>query len=378
MIKKQNPGGASGFCVCYHTNELMIRSIITGTGSCIPETKVSNKAFSNAVFFEKDGAKSYKSNSSVITKFRDITGITERRYAQQNEKASDLAFIAAKNAIENSGISKETLDYIIVAHNFGDVAAESNRVNIVPSLGSRVKESLQIQNPDCIAYDLAFGCPGWIEGVIQANYFIRSGDAKRCLIIGAETLSRVIDPHDRDSMIYSDGSGAVILEASGSSTKGIIAHKTQTYAAEYAMLLKMEKSYSPFTLDKNDIFLKMNGRRVYEFALKYVPAVIKHVIDMAGISINEISKVLIHQANDKMDTAILERVFKLCGENRVPDHIMPMTIGFLGNSSVATVPTLLDLILKGNLKGHRINEGEKVLMASVGAGMNINTLVYQF
>jgi 3-oxoacyl-[acyl-carrier-protein] synthase III len=355
----------------------MIRARIIGTGSYIPEIKVSNDSFMNMNFFEKDGTKLYKSNKNIIEKFEEITGIKERRYAKSEQTASDLALLAAAGAIENAGIDKETLDYIIVAHNFGDVTDGSNRVNIVPTLASRVKALLKIANPDCIAYDLPFGCPGWVEGIIQANYFIRSGDAKRCLVIGTETLSRVIDPHDRDSMIYSDGSGAVVLERT-EGPEGILSHKTQTHAVDHAMLLTMDKSYSSYNGFTHEKFIKMNGRKVYEFALSYVPVVLKAALEKAGTTIDEISKVLIHQANDKMDSAILDRVFKLCGKTEVPKDIMPMTIGWLGNSSVATVPTLLDLILRGKLQGHKINKGQKVVMASVGAGMNINAVVYQF
>lgn len=355
----------------------MIQSAIIGTGSYIPEITIRNKEFLNTHFFEKDGSKLYKSNKSVIEKFQSITGIFERRYARSEQRASDLAYLSAVDAIENADIDAETLDYIIVAHNFGDVAYESNRVNVVPSLASRVKAHLKIQNPDCVAYDIAFGCPGWIEGIIQANYFIRSGDAKRCLVIGAETLSRIIDPHDRDSMIYSDGSGAVILEATDSQECGIMAHKTQTFATSQA-LLTMGSSYSPFTAEKNDLFIKMNGRKVYEFALTYVPQIIKETLDKCNLSIGNISKILVHQANDKMDNAILERVFSLYGEDTIPSGIMPMTIGWLGNSSVATVPTLLDLLLRDKLAGHNVSKGDTVIMASVGAGMNINTVVYRF
>jgi 3-oxoacyl-[acyl-carrier-protein] synthase-3 len=356
----------------------MIRSVIIGSGSYIPEVIVKNATFEKSQFFERDGTKLYKSNKSIIEKFQQITGITERRYAKPEQNASDLAFLAAEDALESSGVDKETLDYIIVAHNFGDVASQSNRMSMLPSLASKVKALLKIENPDCVAYDLPFGCPGWVEGLIQANYFIRSGDAKRCLVIGTETLSRIIDPHDRDSMIYSDGSGAVIVEASQDPSIGLLSHKTQTHAFREAYLLSMDHSYSEFVEDKNDIFIKMNGRKVYEFAISCVPLVIKGALDKAGISIEEVNKVLIHQANDKMDQAILERLFKLYGKESIPEGIMPMTIEWLGNSSVATVPTLLDLILKKKLNGHTINKGDKVVMASVGAGMNINAVVYQY
>ena len=354
----------------------MIRSVIVGAGSCIPDARITNEAFDQSEFYEK-GIRVTKNNQEIIHKFREITGITERRYATPGQKASDLAHIAAENAIHNAGLDRETIDYIIVAHNFGDVAHETNRVNLVPSLASRVKALLGIKNPDCVAYDLAFGCPGWLEGLIQANYYIRSGDAGRCLVIGTETLSRIIDPHDRDSMIFSDGSGAVIVEATHNTGRGILSHKSQTYTEQHVNLLNMEPSCSPL-LNHGNLYLKMNGRKVYEFALHYVPVVIKEALDKAGMDLRSIDKVLIHQANHKMDLAILERLFKLYGETDIPEYIMPMTISWLGNSSVATIPTLIDLILEGKIENQSLCEGQKILMASVGAGMNINALIYQY
>lgn len=353
-----------------------LQSVIIATGSYVPDLKISNQDFLSHTFFEKDGSPIRKNTSEIVEKFKDITGIEERCYARPDQKASDLGFLAAQQALDHSSIDKESLDYIIVAHNFGDVAHGSNRVDIVPSLASRIKYLLQIKNPDCVAYDLPFGCPGWLEGVIQANYFIQSGDAKRCLVIGAETLSRVIDPHDRDSMIYADGAGAVILEGSEGS-KGILSHKTQTYASEHALLLNMDHSYDPQSKD-HDIFIKMNGRKLYEFALSHVPHVVKTALDKAHIHLSEINKVLIHQANEKMDEAILSRLFKLYGLEFTNKNIMPMIISWLGNSSVATIPTLLDFMLRNKLKDQVINQGDKVVFASVGAGMNINAVVYQF
>jgi len=353
-----------------------IQSVLIASGSYIPEIKINNRDFLTHSFFEKDGAPIKKNTLEIVEKFKDITGIEERCYARPDQKASDLGFLAAQQALADSSIDKESLDYIIVAHNFGDVTHGSNRVDIVPSLASRIKYLLQIKNPDCIAYDLPFGCPGWLEGVIQANYYIKSGDAKRCLVIGTETLSRVIDPHDRDSMIYADGAGAVILEGR-EGNEGILSHKTQTYASEHALLLNMDHSYDPQSKDQ-DIFIKMNGRKLYEFALSHVPHVVKTALDKANIHLSEINKVLIHQANEKMDEAILSRLFKLYGLEFTNKNVMPMIISWLGNSSVATIPTLLDFMLRGKLKDHVIRKGDKVVFASVGAGMNINAVVYQF
>ncbi|GAB3955010.1 ketoacyl-ACP synthase III [Spirosoma harenae] len=355
----------------------MIRSVITATGSCIPDTIIRNQDFLTAQFFTQEGEAIDKDQSIILQQFKAITGIGERRYAYPDQKASDLGFLAARHALDSSGINPETLDYLIVAHNFGDVAYESNRVEMVPSLASRIKALLAIKNPNCVAYDLAFGCPGWLEGVIQANYYIRSGDADRCMVIGTETLSRIIDPGDRDSLLFSDGSGAIILDACSKGQTGLLTHHTQTHAHEHVELLKMGKPYGQ-QANSDDLFLKMNGRKLYEFALQQVPLVIKAALDKAGMTISDVKKVLIHQANEKMNVAILTQLFKLYDQECPSQELMPLTISWLGNSSVATIPTLLDLLQRGQLANQRIAQGDTIVFASVGAGMNINAVIYQF
>ncbi|HET6527446.1 MAG TPA: ketoacyl-ACP synthase III [Balneolaceae bacterium] len=351
-------------------------SVITGTGSYIPKRKVRNADFLDRMFLSADGTPIGKSNKETIQKFSEITGIEERRYADDNILTSDMGAEAAEKALASAALDREKLDHILVAHNFGDIRADNNRVDMVPSLASRVKHKLGIKNPHCIACDLPFGCPGWLQGIIQSDYFLRSGDASACLVIGAETLSRVCDPHDRDSMIYADGAGAAILEARDSDTPlGIVSHAARTDTEEQLCHLKMAPSYNP---EKNDnLYLKMEGHKLYQYALTYVPGLIKLSLDKAGIGFDEVDKVLIHQANAKMDKAILKRLAKLYDKNEVPDDIMPMSIGRLGNSSVATIPTLLDLVLRNKIDGHQIKEGDIVVFASVGAGMNINSVVYR-
>lgn len=354
-----------------------LNSVIIGTGSYIPTNVVSGDAFLESSFYD-NGLKLDKDITEIISKFSEITEIIERRYVDEDQVNSDIGIIAAQRAIDAAGIDKESLDHIIFCHNFGDVKSGSNRMDILPALAAKVKQALAIENPDCVAYDIIFGCPGWVQGAIQADYLIRSGDAKRVLVIGAETLSRITDPHDRDSMIFSDGAGAVIFEAQESTEDmGLIAHKTQTYALNYGSLLVMGKSNNPEACHEN-AYLKMNGRKLYEFAVSHVPQIIKKAIDKAGIDISDIKMVFIHQANGKMDHAIMKRVFKLYELDSVPENLVPMTISWLGNSSVATVPTLLDLVLKNEVKGYQVKPGDYTLFASVGAGMHINAFVYRF
>ncbi|MBP6040340.1 MAG: ketoacyl-ACP synthase III [Flavobacterium sp.] len=348
---------------------------ISGIGSYIPEKSISNTDFSDHVFLNEDGSPFGYPNEVVVNKFKSITGIENRRYANENYTSSDLGYFAALKAIENAKIDPETIDYIIFAHNFGDVKHGTIQSDMLPSLATRVKHKLQIQNPKCVAYDLLFGCPGWIEGVLQANAFIKSGMAKRCLVIGGETLSRVVDDHDRDSMIYSDGAGASIIEASNDDS-GLLSYESATFANEEAGYLFFGKSYNS-DLDPDTKYIKMYGRKIYEFALSNVPSAMKSCLEKSGLGIDDVNKILIHQANEKMDEAIVHRFYKLYGKTP-PKDVMPMSIHDLGNSSVATVPTLFDQVLQGKIENQEINKGDVLIFASVGAGMNINAFVYRY
>jgi 3-oxoacyl-[acyl-carrier-protein] synthase-3 len=351
----------------------MPKSIITGTGCYIPTRRIENRHFLNNQFYNASNEKIQKANKDIIDTLQEITCIKERRWATDDLVTSDMACLAAKEAL--NGQDGEDLDYIIVGHNYGDVQAGTVRVEICPSIAARVKHMLGINNPYTVAYDIPFGCPGWLHGMTIADYYIKSGEVKKVLVIGADLLSRVTDPHDIDSMIFADGAGAVIVESTEEDA-GILSHVTRSDTKNDIYLIFNEKSYCPDEQD-NKIYLKMHGPQVFKYALKYVPKVVKESIDKAGLSITDIKKVLIHQANEKMDRSIIKALFKLYEINDVPDDVMPMTISWLGNSSVATIPTMFDLIQRGKLEDHRLESGDIVVFASVGAGMNINSMVYR-
>ena len=348
---------------------------ITGTGSYIPKIVQKNEAFQQHSFLNIDGSEIPSSNEIIIEKFQAITGISERRYAENHLTASDLGALAAEKAIKDAGVDPETLDYIILAHNFGDVKSGSIQSDILPCLAARVKNILKIKNPKCVAYDILFGCPGWVEGVIQGQAYIKAGMAKKCLVIGAETLSRVVDPHDRDSMIYSDGAGATVIELLDEDG-GILSHETASYTHDEVYHLFFGCSNNK-SLEEDTRFIKMYGRKIYEFALSNVPNAMKTCLDNSGFDIKDVKKILIHQANEKMDEAIVNRFYRLY-KTPVPEGVMPMSIHKLGNSSVATVPTLLDLIKNNHMEGHEIKKGDIVIFASVGAGMHINAITYKY
>ncbi|WP_445732440.1 3-oxoacyl-ACP synthase III family protein [Mariniflexile sp.] len=348
---------------------------ITGTGSYIPDTIEKNTAFYEHTFLNNDGTVINSPNEVIIEKFQAITGIAERRYAKAHLNSSDLGFFAAERAINDAKIDPETIDYIIVAHNFGDVKYNMNQSDLVPCLAARIKHSLRIKNPKCVAYDILFGCPGWIEGVIQAKAYIQAGMAKRCLVIGSETLSRVVDKHDRDSMIFSDGAGATIIEAT-EEAGGILAHETSSFTYDEAYYLYFGNSNNQ-NLSKDTRYIKMDGRKIYEFALVHVPQAIKTCLDNCGLDIKDVKKIFLHQANEKMDEAILKRLYRLY-RTEIPEGIMPMSIQKLGNSSVATVPTLFDLVRNNKLENHSLTKGDVIIFASVGAGMHINAIAYKY
>ncbi|HEU4632354.1 MAG TPA: ketoacyl-ACP synthase III [Flavisolibacter sp.] len=354
----------------------MLRTVITGTGSYIPTEVVSNRDFTIHNFYAEDHQRIETPPQEVVEKFRQITGIAERRYAPANLNASDIATLAAQEAIRDSGVDAETIDQIIVAHNFGNVIKHTIQTDAVPSLASRVKHNLKIKNPHCIGYDILFGCPGWVQGLIQADAFFKAGIAKRALVIGTETLSRVIDSYDRDSMIFSDGAGATVVEYIEAGESGILASSAVSHTTEEAYYISMGQSYFPGS-DPRIRYIKMKGRKVYEYAITHVAEAMKECLQKAAVDIGDLKKIFIHQANEKMDEGIVRVLYKLFNVRDIPTGIMPMSIHWLGNSSVATVPTLYDLTIKGNVEDHQITKGDIILFASVGAGMNINAVCYR-
>lgn len=355
---------------------MALKTVITGTGAYIPPVSKSNADFESTTFYQADKSEITAPGNVVVRKFEAITGIRERRYVTEDLNASDIAAKAAEEAIANAEIDRETIDQLIVAHNFGDVKHGTIQTDILPSLASRVKNLLGIENPACVPYDVLFGCPGWVQGVIHAEAFIKSGMAKRCLVIGAETLSRVLDPNDRDSMIFSDGAGATIVEGvETDEDTGILSHGVVAHTKNEAYYLFLGEGNAPDS-DPNVRYIKMLGRKIYEYALNEVPAAMKKCLDDSGHHISEVKKVFIHQANEKMDEAIIKRLFEMY-DSEAPEGIMPMSIHELGNSSVATVPTLYHRAITGQLPDHTLNKGDLVIFASVGAGMNVNAITYR-
>ncbi len=354
-----------------------IKAEIIGLGSYIPKNIIPNTYFLDWEFYDSKGKIEGKSNEEIIEKFKAITGIEERRWLDDDMVASDMAIIAAQRALDDSGINADELDYIIAATNFGDVEKGSYFSDFMPAVASRVKNHLKLSNPQTIAFDIIFGCPGWLQALIMSNQFMKAGDAKYAMVIGVEALSRVIDPYDRDAMIFADGAGVAIVKLNDEENgSGILSYKAVSHAHPQAELLFNARSFNK-NHDQKARFIRMLGHKIYEYALMEVPLAMQAAMEESGYDVKELKKIFIHQANEKMDAQIIKRFYRLY-KMETPEHIMPMNINKLGNSSVATIPTLMDMVRKGELEHHELHKGDLIMLASVGAGMNINAVVMRY
>lgn len=351
--------------------------IILGSGSAMPCRVIKNDFFKKNVFYNKDGTKNLKSGAEVIKKLEAISGIKERRFIGEDEQSVSILFEASKNAIANANIDKNKLDAIIVAHNSGNMLPNKGAAfHTVPNLAAMLKHELEVSNYHCIAYDLFFGCPGWLQGVIQANRLIASGEAKHVLVAGLEVASRLLDPHDVDSMLMADGCGATIISASDASNKGIIAHATYSHTEKDLHNITMGSSLNKNT--PGECFFKMNGQRVYKYATTWLPRVIQQALDKANVNPREVDYFFFHQANGKMLKVIAKNLMELYAID--DDHFqnkIPTSIHFLGNTSVATIPTLYDLVAKNKMEGFKLEKNQTYVFASVGSGMHCNAVVYK-
>ena len=352
-------------------------SLILGTGSVIPEMLVLNSQFVSNEFYDRNGVKIERSGNEIVEKLEAITGIRERRYVPFDQDSIELMTAASRLAVADAGLDVNDLSGIIVAHNAGNMVPQTGVFHTVPNLAASLKNDLNCTNHDCFAYDILFGCPGWIQGVIQAHQAIRCGDAENILVTGLEVASRMLDPHDVDSMILADGCGACVVSQSDVESKGIISYATYSHAQDDHRIIYLGESNKKGVA--GSCYFHMNGREVYKYATEWVPKVIKDALDKANLDIGDVDRFLFHQANAKMLAAIAKNLAEIYGVSvDTFDGKIPSTIEFLGNTSVATIPTMLDLIRKNKLDGYAITDGQISVMASVGAGMHCNALVYRF
>lgn len=310
----------------------MIHSIITGTGSYLPKKVVTNH----------DLAQMVETNDEWI---RERTGIIQRHIAADDEFTSHLATHAARAAMASAGLQPEDVDGIVVGTSTPD--------STMPSVAAKVQSALGISRG--AAVDIAAACTGFVAALSVAHGWIQTGVATRVIVIGAETMSRIIDWNDRGTCIlFGDGAGAVILEASDDKTRGIRAISLEAQG-KHADLLGTNGGTSS---TKTAGHLFMQGQEVFRHGVEKMSSITLSTLAKAGLSLSDVNWLVPHQANARMITMIARQL-------RISAEKCVVTVPMHANTSAATIPLALDLAVRDG----RIKQGDLVAMPALGAGL---------
>ncbi len=320
----------------------MSRNIIIGTGSYLPEKIITNT----------DLEKMVDTNDQWIV---DRTGIKQRHIAADNELTSDLAVNAAKNAISNAGISAGDIDLIIVATTTPDSTFPSTAVCVQGKLG--IKTST--------AFDVQAVCSGFIFAMTTADSLMKSGNFKKALVIGAETISRIVDWTDRSTCIlFGDGAGAVILESKeNEQTRGILSSCIYSDGNSSEIL----KTDGGTSFNQKSGFIKMEGQEVFKHAVKKLASSTVEALEKANIKNSEIDWVIPHQANQRILDAVIKKL-KVSGDKLIS------TVSDHANTSAASIPLALDCAIRSG----KIKEGDCISMQAIGGGLAWGSIILKY
>lgn len=329
----------------------MIRSKIIGTGAYVPERIVTNSDLERIV----------DTNDKWI---RERTGIKERRIAHENVPLSHLAFGAAERALKDAMVDPLDIDLIVIGTVTPDMPMPSTACIVQQKLGA-VRAA---------AFDVSAACSGFLYGLSVGDQFIRSGMHKRVLVIGADMFSRVVDWSNRDTCIlFSDGAGAMLLEATPSDNESRIIRSTHLYSDGR----QGDKLYIPGggtlnptshdTLHEGMHYIRMRGNELFKLAVKAMVDASKKALEYNGLTVEDIDLVVPHQANIRIMEAIAKRL-------KIPMEKVMVTIDYYGNSSAATVPTAFDKARKVG----KLQEGDTVLAVAFGAGLTWASTIIQW
>jgi 3-oxoacyl-[acyl-carrier-protein] synthase-3 len=324
----------------------VIRSVITGTGSALPPRRVSNAELAETV----------DTNDEWIV---ERTGIRFRHFAGPDETTSTLATDAAKAAIAAAGIAATDIDLIVLATATPD--------QTFPASATRVQTALGID--DCVAFDVAAVCSGFLYALQVADSMIRSGAARRALVIGAETFSRILDWEDRTTcVLFGDGAGAIVLEGqengdSGNTGRGILASQLHADGRHNELLYVDGGPSTTGTVGK----LRMKGREVFRHAVVNLAAVMEETLAAAGLVSADVDWVVPHQANAR----ILDATARKLG--LAPEKVI-VTVDQHANTSAASVPLALDTAVRDG----RIKRGDLIVLEAMGGGFTWGAAVVRF
>jgi len=327
----------------------VVNAGIAGIGVCVPDRVLTNAELEQMVD---------TSSEWIFSR----TGIRERRIAGPEQATSDLASVAAKRALADAGITPEEVDLIIVATNTPDMFMPATACLVQDRIGAKKKAG---------AFDLAAGCTGFVHAIAVGSQFIAAGTCRTVLVIGAETLSKMINWEDRSTcVLFGDGAGAVVLRPVPAGS-GILAFKLYSDGAGgNHLLIPAGGSRWPVTretLDEKLHFLRMNGREVFKFAVRVMGEAAEDVLAEAGLKKSDIDFFIPHQANIR----IIEPAAKRLG---IPMEKVLVNVDRYGNTSTASIP----LALEEAVRGGRIKSGDHVVMVGFGAGLTWGSVVVQW
>lgn len=317
-----------------------MRAKIAGTGSCLPQLRVTNEELGHIMDTSDEW-------------IRSRTGIGARHIAVE-ETTTGMSVAAAEQALEDAGIRAEELDLILAATLSAD--------HILPPLSCEIQSALGAVH--AAAYDLSAACSGFVFALIAAQAYIQSGIYKKILLVGAETLSKLMDWSDRTTcVLFGDGAGAAVITAE---EQGLFAGVQGSDGSRGGVLSCGGRPVvHPFAHhEAEDPYVRMNGQEVYKFAVRTVPKCIRQVLERAGLQAEDISVFLLHQANLRIIEAVAKRLEQ-------PMEKFPISLEECGNISSASVPILLDQVNKAG----RLKRGEQIILAGFGAGLTWGAVV---
>lgn len=316
---------------------------IMGTGSYLPENIVTND----------DLARIMDTSDEWIA---SRTGIRARHLVKE-ETTAQMSAEAAKKALDEAGMKAEDLDLIIVGTLSGDYVTPSTACEVQAILGAE----------KAVAFDINAACSGFMFAMNTAYAYIHSGIYQNALVIGAETLSKLMDWNDRSTcVLFGDGAGAAVVRADKT---GLI-HFTQGADGSKGMVLSCRGRMNNNPLVKNSVkpdYVSMDGQEVYKFAVSTVPASIQKVLEEADLEVTDIKYFLLHQANIRIIQSVAKRL-------RADMNKFPTTLEHCGNISAGSVPILLDEVHKKGM----LQRGDKLVMAGFGAGLTWSAAVMEW
>lgn len=316
---------------------------IIGTGSAVPEQIVTNEDLSKIVETSDEWISSR-------------SGIKERRVAKE-ETTTSLAILAGKRALENAGVASEEIEVIIVATCTPDY--------FFPNTACQVQEAIGAKH--AVAFDLSAACSGFLFALSTAQAYIKGGIYQKALIVGAETMSKMIDWSDRSTcVLFGDGAGAAVVSAEETGVLELVQKSNGAGKGVLSCKARETRNFLNYESETKE-YLYMEGQPVFKFAVKTVPECVEEILEKAEVKKEEIRYYILHQANSRIIQSVAKRL-------KEPEEKFPMNLSLYGNTSAASIPILLDEMNRNGM----LNRGDKLVLSGFGAGLTWGAVLLEW